>query len=145
MRPTRMPSVNLEGFSHLLFVYDDEDDVAYIHLDGPRPAMTERVDDGWYLRLADDAIVGMELHGLKRIFLSTPFYSSVFQPAIHELEEFTGGSFEAGGLSAAGHIDQLPRTTHLLILMIGQAVVKYEAVRQSEFEDAGRALLASPS
>jgi len=143
MRPTRAPTINLEGFERLVFVYDDEDDIAYIHIDEARPALTERVDDGWYLRLVDDAIVGMELHGLKRIFLSTPFYSSVFQPAIRELEEYTGRSFDEGGLSAEGPINRVPRTTHLLIFMIGQAIVKYEAVRRSEFEDAGRELLTA--
>ena len=143
MRPAHALTVNLEGFKRLVFTYDDEDDIAYIHVDGARPAVTERVDDGWYLRLDGDAIAGMELHGLKRIFLSTPFYSSVFQPAILELEDYTGGSFDEGGVSAEGQIGKLPRTSHLLIFMIGQAMVKYETARRLEFEDAGRELLTA--
>ena len=33
------------------------DDVAVIHLNGPRPAVSEQADDGWYLRLADGEVV----------------------------------------------------------------------------------------
>ena len=91
----------------------------------------------------DGAIVGVELHGLKRRFLSTPFYAAVFEPVIQELEGFTGASFD-DGLRAEGHTDELPRTTRLLIFMIGEAVAKFEALRRSQFEDAGRALLAVP-
>jgi len=142
MRPALTPSINLEGFDRLQFIYDQDDDVAYIHIDGPRAAVTERIDDGWYLRLDEGAIVGMELHGLKRIFLSTPFYAAVFDPAIRELEAFTESAFD-GGLQADASIDKLPRTTHLLIFLIGQAVTKFETLRRAAAEDAGRALLAA--
>lgn len=142
MQPTLTPSIDLEGFERLLFTYDQDDDIAYIHIDGPRPAITERIDDGWYLRLDDGAIAGMELHGLKRRFLSTPLYATVFQPAIQELEGFTGANFD-DGLQADGPIDKLPRTTHLLIFMIGQAVAKFEALRRAQAENAGRAILTA--
>ena len=142
MQPTRTPSINLEGFDRLLFTYDQDDDIAYIHIDGPRHAITERIDAGWYLRMDEGAIVGMELHGLKRIFLSTRFYAAVFEPAIRELEAFTGNAFDEG-LQADGPIDKLPRTTHLLIFLMGQAVTKFEALRRAEAEDAGRALLTA--
>lgn len=136
------PSVNLEGIHKLVFVYD-QDDIATIHIDGPRPALTEHVDDGWYLRVADGAIVGIELHGLKRIFLSKPFYSTMFQPALREIETLAGQSFDGGGdIRAEARASRLPHTTRLLIFMLGQAMVKYDSARQAEYDDAGRELLA---
>lgn len=142
MTQLKSPSVDLEGFDHLVVAYDRADDIAFIHIDGPRPASTEQVDDGWYIRLDDDdEIVGLELHGLKRLFLSTPFFARVFKPAIEELEAFTGRSFETDSFRAEGTVGELPRTTHLLILMLGQSFAKYEALQRSEYEDAGRRLL----
>ncbi|MGH2633421.1 MAG: DUF2283 domain-containing protein [Tepidiformaceae bacterium] len=141
MTLTLTPSIDLEGFDHLVFTYDHDDDIAYIHIDGPRAAITERIDDGWYLRLDGGAIVGMELHGLRRIFLSTAFYAAVFEPAIRELEALAGSTFDEG-LHADRPIDKLPRTTRLVIFLIGQAVTKFETLRRAEAEDAGRALLA---
>lgn len=144
-RTERAPRFNLEGFDHLLFSWDSGDDVAYLHIDGPRPAVTHEVDDAWYIRVdGKGEVVGLELHGLRRIFLSDPFFAQVFKPAIAELEQFTSRSFFDGGedISAKGTIDQLPKTTHLLIFMIGQASAKYEARQRQENADAGRALLA---
>jgi uncharacterized protein YuzE len=138
-----MPPVDLDGFLRLLFAYDSEDDIAYLHLDGPRPAITEQVDDGWYLRLHNGSVVGLELHGLKQLLLSTPFYSSVFAPAIEELEACTGKSFDRDSIRAEGPIDEMPKTTHLTILLIGRAIEKYESARMAENEDAGRRLLTA--
>ncbi len=142
MAQTLTPRFNLEGFQRLSFSYDLEDDIAYVHIDGPVPAVTVEVDDGWYLRLRDDEVVGLELHGLQRIFLATPFYARVFSPAIGELESFSGRALSEG-FQVEGSINELPKTTHLLILMIGQAVVKYEAIQRAEATDAGRVLLGS--
>ena len=139
------PRFNLEGFNHLLFTYDPRDDIAFLHVDGPQPAVTTEVDDAWYIRIREGEIVGMELHGLKRIFMSTPFFSKVFEPSMRELEEFTGKRFyddDDDEITAEGTIDQLPKTTHLLILMIGQAIAKFEALRKAEVADAGRAFFA---
>lgn len=141
MAATNLPSVNLEAFDHLLFVLD-EDDVAYLHMDGPRAAITEQVDDGWYIRIADEAIVGLEIHGFKRVLLSTPFYSRTCRPALDEIEKFTGRSFDSDSIHAAGTIDELPKTTHLVMFMMGLALSKFSALRHAEFEDAGRQLLA---
>lgn len=139
----RTPSVNLEAIDRLVFVYDREDDLAFLHIDGPRSAISEQADDGWYLRVADGEAVGLELHGLKRIFLSSPFYSEVFRPAMREIEAFTGRSFESDDIRAEGSAAELHHTTHLLILLLGQAIEKLESVRHAQYEDAGRHLLAS--
>jgi hypothetical protein len=137
------PSVNLEAFDRITVVYDRDDDIVVFHLDGPRPAITEAVDDSWYLRVADDVVVGMELHGLRRAFLSTPFYASLFRPAIHELEQAGGRALIEGPLVAEGSTNELPMNSRLVLLLVGQALAKYEALRQREFADAGRALLGS--
>lgn len=147
MTLSTLPRFNLEGFTHLVFSYDAEDDIAYLHIDGPRASVSTEVDDAWYLRLADDEIVGLELHGLKRMFLSTPFFASVFKPAIAELQQVTGKRFFDGAdedIHAEGSIDELPQTTHLVILMIGQAVAKYEALQKAQYATAGRNVLAHP-
>jgi uncharacterized protein YuzE len=143
MHSAGTPSIDLEGFRRLLFVYDGEDDIAYLHLDGPRAAITEQADDGWYLRILDGSVVGLEIHGLKRLLLSTPFYSSVFAPAIDELEGYTGMSFDGDSIRADAPIGELPKTTHLAILLIGQAIEKYESARMAEYEDAGKRLLTA--
>lgn len=143
MYPAGTPRVDLEGFRRLVFAYDFEDDIAYLHLDGPRAAITEQAGDGWYLRILDGSVVGLELHGLKRLLLSTPFYSSVCAPAIAEIEAYAGASLDADSIRADGAIAELPKATHLAILLIGQAIEKYESVRMAEFEDAGKRLLTA--
>lgn len=143
MYPAGTPRVDLEGFRRLVFAYDAEDDIAYLHLDGPRAAITEQAGDGWYLRILDGSVVGLELHGLKRLLLSTPFYSSVSAPAIAEIEAHTKSSFDADSIHAEGEIGDLPKTTHLAILLIGQAIEKFESGRIAEYEDAGKRLLTA--
>jgi uncharacterized protein YuzE len=145
MARTLSPQFNLEGLRALVFSYDPEDDVAFLHIDEPRAAVTVEVDDAWYVRLADSEVVGMELHGLRRVFLSTPFFSRVFQPAIAELEAHAGAElFQGGGeeIVVRGTVEQLPKTTHLLILMIGQALAKYEGLQKAELAAAGRVFFA---
>ena len=140
MTLSTLPRFNLHGFTHLVCSYEAEDDIAYLHIDGPGASVSTEVDDAWYLRLADDEIVGLELHGLKRMFLSTPFFASVFKPAIAELQQVTGKRFFDGAdedIHAEG-------STHLVILMIGRAVAKYEALQKAQYADAGRNVLAHP-
>ena len=130
------PRLNLEGFQAIQFSYDRDDDIALVHLDAPRPAMTTELEDGWHLRTADGEIVGLELHGLKRTFLSTPFFAAVFTPAIEEIEAATGRKFfdrDGGDIHAEGPTGAFPRLTHLMILMIGQAVAKYEALQKAQY------------
>lgn len=141
MTAVTSPYFNLEGFQTLDFHYRGDDDVAVIHIDGPKSAVTWEVDDSWYLRVADDEIVGMELHGLQRIFLSTKLYAGLFRDALDELLE-AGGSEDLGeGLNVGGSIEDFPKTTHLLIFMIGRASEKSDAVLREEYADAGRILL----
>ena len=142
MQTKTTPTIDLDAFRHLQLSYDPADDIAYIHLDGPRAALTEQVDDGWYLRIAEGESVGMELHGLFRLFLSTPFYAGVFAPALRELEQATGHSVD-GGLEISASVDELPKTAQLVVLLLGQAVAKLDALQRIEAEDAGKALLAS--
>ncbi|MCK9486162.1 MAG: DUF2283 domain-containing protein [Dehalococcoidia bacterium] len=147
MKPDALtPSLrfNPEGFSHVHFVYEAEDDIAFVHLDGPRPATSIEVDDAWYLRVADGEIVGLELHGLKRIFLSTPFFAQVFKPAMAELEARTGRRFfgeddaDADDIDASGSVAELRRTTDLLLLMIGQATAKHDEIRRARMAEEHR-------
>jgi len=135
------PSFAIESFSRIWFSYESEDDIALAHLEEPREAITWELGRGWHLRLSEDEgeVVGMELHGLRRMFLDTPLYSGVFAPAIHEMEQFTGRKLTSGFL-AQGTVQQLPRTTHLLIFMIGQAIEKHEAMRHAEYAEAVPAL-----
>lgn len=77
--------------------------------------------------------------------MSTPFFSQVFKPAIDEIGTFTGKPFGAESFSAQGSVEQLPKTTHLLILMIGLAVAKFENLRKEEARDAGRYLFGPGS
>lgn len=145
MTTVNVPHFDIESFKAMRFSYSMDDDIAVVHIDQPQPAVTIEVDDGWYLRVANDEVVGIELHGLQRVFLSNSFYSRMFAPAVQELAEFTGESIleRAGGVSVSGTIEELPRTMHLLIFMIGQATMKYQDARRGEYSDAGRTLLAS--
>lgn len=127
------PSMDLEGFKRVVFDYEADDDIAFIHFDAPRAAITEEVDDGWYLRLTDDTVVGMEMHGLRRVFLSQPQFASVFEPAVRELELRAGRPLEAG-IVIEGEINDLPRTTHLSIFLVGQGLARLEAIRRRGFE-----------
>ena len=135
------PRFAIESFSRIWFSYESEDDIALAHLEEPREAITWELGQGWHLRLSEDEdeVVGMELHGLRRMFLDIPLYAEVFAPAIHEMEQFTGRKLTSGFL-AQGTIQQLPRTTHLLIFMIGQAIEKHEAMRHTEYAEAVPAL-----
>lgn len=122
-----VPRFDIEGFDHVIFSYDVEDDIALVHIDEPRPAVTEEVDDGWYLRLDRDRIVGLELHGFRRTFLTSPLFGHVVLPALKELEDRTGAGTDAESFSAQGSTDEMPRTTHLILYMIGAATAKYES------------------
>lgn len=134
------PHFSIEGFSRIWFSYESEDDIVLAHLDEPRAAVTWELGRGWHLRLSDEGeVFGMEIHGLRRMFLDAPRYSEVFAPAIHEMEQFTGRKL-ASGFLAQGTIQQLPRTTHLLIFMIGQAIEKHETMRYAEYAEAVPAL-----
>ena len=130
------PSVNLEAMHVLQFDYDGDDDIAYIHIDGPRSAITEQVDDAWYLRLAqeDGEVVGMELHGLRSVFLKNPYFTKAFLPSIEELEAYTGLPFARASLRIEGTVERLPRTTHLIILLIGLAIGMYDAHLRDDAE-----------
>jgi hypothetical protein len=139
------PHLNLESFKSMRFRYNVDDDIAVVHIDDPRPAITVEVDDGWYLRVAEQEVVGMELHGLQRIFLSSSYYSRVFAPALDELSERAGQPILkiTDATTVSGTVEELPQTMHLLIFMIGQATMKYQEDRREEFIDAGKALLTS--
>jgi hypothetical protein len=141
MRAITSPRFNLEGFGTLTFHYGADDDIAVIHLDGPKPAVTWEVDDSWYLRVADDEIVGMELHGLRRIFLSTKLYAALFRDALAELIQRGGSGDLSEGLDVTGSVDELPKTAHLVIFLMGRASEKFDAALREEYADAGRALL----
>ena len=140
---TEIPSPRFaaEGFGRIWFSYESEDDLALAHLDEPREAVTWELGRGWHLRLSEDGdeVVGLELHGLRRMFLNAPPYSGVFAPAIREMEQFTGRKL-AGGFLARGTIRQLPRTARLLVFMIGQAIEKHEAMRRAGYARAAPAL-----
>ncbi|MCC7364656.1 MAG: DUF2283 domain-containing protein [Dehalococcoidia bacterium] len=115
------PMLDLAAIRTIEVDYDAEDDLAIIHINGPRPAVTEQVDDGWYLRVAELEVVGIELHGLVRMFLSLPWFARVARPALTELEAYAGQPLaRLGRVSAAS--GELPATTHLLIFLIGQAI-----------------------
>lgn len=118
------PYVDLPTLARLTFDYDADADLASIHLGEPRPAVSEEVDSGWFLRLDDatDEIVGMELHGLKQLAARTPLHARVVGPALQELEGFARTAADEGGFRATGNLDELPRTTQLVILMLGQAI-----------------------
>jgi len=137
IQSTRTPSIDLEGFTSIVFGYEAEDDIAMIHFDGPRPAITEEADDGWYLRLADDTVIGMELHGFRVGMLTRPQFLRAFEPAIRELEAHAGKSLESG-LVVSGTLAELPRTTHLAIFLTGQGLARLEALRQEEMKAAAR-------
>ncbi len=136
------PSIDLTGFRHLVFAYDIEDDILYAHINGPLAADTEQVDDAWYLRVEGDEVVGLEIHGLKRTLLSTRFFSKMFKPALIEVEEFTGVSYRQASFDAEGTVEQLPHTAQLVVFLIGRAIEKYETMRQAEYQEAARRLLA---
>ena len=134
------PDFDIDGFERLLFNYDAMGDIAYLHVDEVRAAVTVDVDDAWYVRLAGNEVVGLELHGLRRIFLSNPFFSKVFTPAIRELEEFTGTQLFSGDadFTAQGSTVELPKTSHLLIFMVGQALARYEAMQRAGYAALSR-------
>jgi hypothetical protein len=128
--------VDLDGVTRLRFDYDGEDDIALFHVGGPRPAVTEDVGDGWYLRLVDDEIAGLELHGLRRRLLTTPFYARLFRPAIRELEQLSGQTIEADRLVVDAAPEAVPMTTRLLLLLVGQALTRLETIQRAEYEAA---------
>lgn len=138
-----LPTINLEGLERLVFAYGGEDDIAYLHIGGPRKAITVQADDSWYLRVADGEVVGLELHGLRRAFLTTPLFSAVFKPVIDEMEALSGASFFGDeGFRAEGPPTELPKTFRLLILLIGQGLARYQIALQEEF-DGRRSLVAA--
>jgi hypothetical protein len=134
------PRIDIEGIERVVFAYDTEDDIVYLHIGAPRPALTVEAGDGWNLRMADGEIVGLELHGFCRAVLSTTFFAHVTKPAIKELEQLGGASFN-DGLSVQGSIEELPKTTRLLILMIGFAVSKLQDSQRDAAAEASRKLL----
>lgn len=134
--PAATPMVDLDGVTHLRFDYDGEDDIALFHMGGPQPAVSEEVGDGWYLRLVGDAIVGLELHGLRRRLLTTPFYARLFRPAIRELERVSGETLEAERLVVEAAPEAVPITTRLLLLLVGQALARLETIQRTEYEAA---------
>jgi len=142
MLSSRTPSVDLQGLKRITFGYDRKYDVAVFHLGVPQTANTDEVDDSWYLRNVDDEIVGLELHGLKRILRATPAHSMMFKPVAHEIEAVTGLSFDREDIRAEGSVQELPCTTQFLLILIGRSIEKYETMRQAEYQEAARRLLA---
>ncbi|PZC43286.1 MAG: hypothetical protein DK306_002133 [Chloroflexi bacterium] len=133
------PRFDIQGLKRLRFSYDAEFDLANIHIEAPQPASTIEVDDGWYLRLSDEAIVGMELHGLKRIFLSSTLFARVFTPSLDELRQHTGKTIDED-FTADGSAQELPHTSHLLLFMLGAAAMKLQARQLAETTDARAAM-----
>lgn len=134
--PSPFPMVDLDGVTRLRFDYDRDDDIALFHMGGPRPAVSEDVGDGWYLRLAGDGIVGLELHGLRRRLLTTPFYARLFRPALREIERLSGQTLEAERLVIDAAPEAVPMTTRLLLLLVGQALTRLETIQRVEYEAA---------
>jgi hypothetical protein len=53
-----------------------------------------------------------------------------------------GGSGDLSeGLDVTGSVDELPKTAHLVIFLMGRASEKFDAALREEYADAGRALL----
>lgn len=139
------PVVALDTLTSVLFDYDQLGDIVSFLLNGPRPAITEDIDDGWNLRVDADEALGLEIFGMKRRLLTDPFYARLFAPAITELEAFTGKSFATDDIRAHAPIGDLPRTAQLLIFLMGQAITRYETIRQVEYQAAARELFATSS
>lgn len=134
--PSTSPMVySFDGVMRLRFDYDRDDDIALFHMGGPRPAVSEDVGDGWYLRLVDDGIVGLELHGLRRRLLTTPFYARLFRPAIRGvLEMLSGETLEAERMVVDAAPEAVPMTTCLLLLLVGQVLTRLETIQRLEYQ-----------
>lgn len=134
------PRLDLEGIRQLRFSYDAEHDIACLHVGESRPAVTLEIGGGSHLRMDGREVVGMELHGLRRAFLGVPAYAPSFTPVIREIEALAGHTLDES-FEADGTADRLPKTTRLLIFMVGQAIATYEADRRHGYVEAASTFL----
>lgn len=137
------PSLTLENLRSVLVGYERGDDILYLYINESQPAVTEPLDGGWYLRIVGDEVAGLEIFGLQAICLADPFYARLFAPAMAEIEAFTGKSFASDDIQATATVEGLPRTAQILIFLMGQAITRYETIRQAEYEAAARERFAT--
>lgn len=131
------PRLDAGAVRSIRFSYDAEYDIALLHLNEPRPAVTHDLGDGWHLRVDDDdgEAVGLELHGWRLRFLDAPSRASDAALAMREIEAFAGRTLDED-IVAAAPVERLPHTARLLIGMAGEAIARYE----SEYAGAGTSL-----
>lgn len=127
------PRLDAGAVRSIRFSYDAEYDIALLHLNEPRPAVTYDLGDGWHLRVDDDGeAVGLELHGWRLRFLDAPSRASDATLAMREIEAFAGRTLDED-IVAAAPVERLPHTARLLIGMADEAIARYE----SEYAGAG--------
>ena len=64
-----MPHIKKVGAKHLWFDFDEEADVLYLSLERPQRATdTDIMEDGIFLRLRDEKIVGMTITNVSKKF-----------------------------------------------------------------------------
>lgn len=131
-----LPLFQLEGLRRLQVAYDAEDDIASIHLDGPRSSVTTELDHGWFVRTADGAVTGFEMHGLRRFVLTNAAYEPVVTPALRELTSVAGCTM-AEDFAVRGDVAELPRTTQLIWFILGVVAEKYTSRRRQQVGHEG--------
>lgn len=144
--PRALPHLDLGAFDRLVVSYDSESDVLVFHVGPPRAAVGSNAGDGWYLRLVDDEIASVEVHGLQRTMVQTPSLTASAKPAILELERAAGRSLfraDSDGIRVEGSSDDLPMTARFVILLAGQAMARHEALKRSAYAEASRGALSA--
>ena len=141
MTRVHTPRLHLASVTEVTFAYDPRDDIAILHIGRPRPGITDEVDAGWYLRLTGDEseVLGIELHGLRRKFLSDAFFAPVFTAALDEIQQHTGQTIDAP-LDITGAATAYPHTSQLLLFLLGQATARFTALQRAEYNEASEGL-----
>ena len=131
----QLPRIDLQSFVRLRFSYDNEFDVAHLHLNAPCASVAEEVADGWYL-FDDDSgdcpvATSLEIHNFLAEVANEPYFAGVVKPSFDEVERFTGKRLK-DGVVAEGSTGELPLTARLVTFLLGVAITKLEAWRAGE-------------
>ena len=121
------PTFDAQSVREIVFSYwGKHDDIASIHINERRAAFMIEGDHGIHLREADGEIVGMDVHDFGRAYPRCAALSRVAIPAIAEIEAFAGCELDER-FEVRATAEQLPRTTQMLIFVIGYALATQEA------------------
>jgi len=127
----REPFLNFASIKALEFSYDDEDDIAFVHVNKPRPAVSLDVAGDMWLRVNPDTdeVLGLEIHAFAKGFLIRHSKIAAFAADAMKAAE---RKFGADAREIHTNSKTLPEFRDFLMYLLGQAIGTYERERLQE-------------